>query len=577
MSGNSSISAKTIPEGVNEAAVMESLAECKYIAGFYKDSGYGKTLGDFMAYCEKQGGANDPQVQIVRDYLSTHVQARSYEVLDVSPGYKVVGNKILICGQQVDGTRSYYVGFQGTQSDEWYDNGEGMAQKSTLQQRDAAQYFDDMVEKKHITAQDTVIVTGHSKGGNKAQYVTMASEHADLIDTCIALDGQGFSPEAVEQWKQYPDVYERRQKIILIAGENDYVHVLGERIATDENTYYISYDPAYADQEGLSAGEIFKSYHYNQYLFQTVWDNEKQCYVFSSELQTPSTQGILSQQVQDINDYLMTLPPEERLAASVTFMSFLGEGSVDGYTPTLTDIISTLNTLYELLDYKLGTWDDAMLARYAPKTYATLETIHALIRGLENIRNKWEQVRTERAKSRALALASSDPYIYIDTVVWDQLGSTMRTLGSTNFSAIRLELIDIRNQLLDIFSSVGNVIRAAWDAYAAVQRTMYEAEQAITDFSMGNVIGGIYNTVEAAVAGFNAAQKIAKSLWTTIQEAQNIYNSLSTAVSKISSAVTLLGTEDTVRKLGNYLADTAQDFQLAESQNIALVQKWGGV
>ena len=43
-----------------------------------------------------------------------------------------------------------------------------------------------------------IIVTGHSKGGNKAQYVTINSKYNDLIDKCFSFDGQGMSPEAIE-------------------------------------------------------------------------------------------------------------------------------------------------------------------------------------------------------------------------------------------------------------------------------------------------------------------------------------------------------------------------------------------
>ena len=70
----------------------------------------------------------------------------------------------------------------------------------------------EMVGKYGISGRDHVAVTGYSKGGNKAQYVTVVSANADLIDSCVALDGQGFSPEAVSFWKQYPDIYEDRRK-----------------------------------------------------------------------------------------------------------------------------------------------------------------------------------------------------------------------------------------------------------------------------------------------------------------------------------------------------------------------------
>lgn len=568
-----SISGGTLPPGVTEAAVMQSLSECKYLSGFDRYQGGGRTLSDFLSYCEQQEGADrDPDVQILRDYLNDYRQAGSYEILDVAPGDGAVGNKVLVCGQQADGSKTYYVGFQGTQNDEWLDNAEGMVQTSTLQQQDAADYFDEMVRREGITDQDTVIVTGHSKGGNKAQYVTLASENADLVDSCIALDGQGFSPEAVDMWEKYPEVYEaRREKIVLVAGENDYVHVLGERVAKEENTYYVSYGP----QDNLGIKDRVESYHAHQYLFQNTWDEEKQCYVFSSRLQEPSGQSEFSRQVQDINDYLMSLPPEERLSASATVMSVMSGESLDGYTPGMTDIISMLNTLYELLDYKLGTWDDIMVGKYANPTYAVMKTIQKMIRGLENLRNEWEEVRAQRARASARSMAESEPYIYIDTAVWDQLGSTMRTLGDVNYAGIRRELASIRNELGDILSSVAKVLLEANEAIDAAMATGFKAEQAILDFEAGNLIGGMFATVEAAMYAVETAKQTVELVKALIREAINIYNSLEEAVTTMAQAIALLGVEDTVRELGDYLSATAQEFELAERSNIYMLQKLG--
>lgn len=53
-------------------------------------------------------------------------------------------------------------------------------------------------------------MSGHSKGGNKAQYVTMFSQNRDVIDTCVALDGQGFSDSAMEAMQEHDD-FEQQQ------------------------------------------------------------------------------------------------------------------------------------------------------------------------------------------------------------------------------------------------------------------------------------------------------------------------------------------------------------------------------
>lgn len=583
MSTNASISARPLPGGVSDAAVMETLAENPYIAQYAatKAPGEAMTLSDFAAYCQAQEGAGaDGRVQILSSYLESNAGAGDWEILNVTQADKQ-GQKVLVRGGD-----TYYVGYQGTQADEWVDNGEGMAQRNTLQQQDAADYFDHMVEQYGITEADNVVVTGHSKGGNKAQYVTMAAEHADLVDSCVALDGQGFSPEAVATWEKYPELYEsRRDKIILVAGSNDFVHVLGQRIAKDENVYYLAYDESctsltdYAGTVSRLGVETVATFHMCEYLFQHTWDPEQGCYVFSSQLQPPGTQSEFSQQVQEISNYLMTLPAGEREAAAATLMALIGQMSggttLDGRSPSLTDIISTLNTLYDLLDKKLGTWDDAMLSRYAPTTYAALETIHTVIDGLQALNNAWQAYRVEQARAAAKSLAASNPYIYIDTTVWAQLGSTLRVLANADYGRIRLQLIDIRDELQTILYASVDILARANSLIDSLSATAIRAGQAISAFASGNVIVGVYSTVEAARSAYSSAKAAINLVTSTIRDITLIYNSVSSAVEKVTGAIALLGVEDTLRAMGTYLTDTAQEFQLAEGQNLACMQQWG--
>lgn len=602
MSKNSSIPPKTPPAGVNEAAVMECVAECKYSGDFFKDTG-GGTLEDFLQYCDAKVASGtgphkpnmDHEVQIIRDYVNNNAQAGSYEILNVTSGGKV-GTKVLLRGTQADGSNAYFVGFQGTLGNEWYDNAEGMVQTSTKQQEDAADYFDEMVGKYGISGQDHVVVTGHSKGGNKAQYVTMASANADLIDSCVALDGQGFSPEAVDLWKQYPDVYEnRRKKIVLLAGEYDYVHVLGERIATDQNTYYVAFNagksaPDLSWQETVgtgnlsgmakellgSAGDEFMAWHRHQYLFQCRWDPKTGDYVFSSRLESPSVQSEFSQMVQDISDYLMTLPPEERLSASATVMSVMAKGTVDGYTPSLADFISMLSTLHNLIAGKLERWDAGMLAIYGPHGYLVLKTIQTLSDQLEEMLAKYRQAQEQKLRDTARSIAGSDPYIYIDTQTWSQLGATMRTLGGVNYAGIRSELISIQYELDNIAGAVDNVLREAGELRQSANELMRQAQRAIDTFREEGLIEGLYATIEAAYAAVNTAKETLDVLVSIVRLANTIWNSVKGAICTVAYAIQMFGMEDTVRALGNYLSDTAQNFELMESQNLILMKQWEG-
>ncbi|MFR1474249.1 MAG: Mbeg1-like protein [Hydrogeniiclostridium mannosilyticum] len=91
--------------------------------------------------------------------------------------------------------------YRGTGDGEWLDNGLGMTQASTRQQEEAARYFDYVVEHNGLNGSDDITVTGHSKGGNKSQYVTVNSEYKDYIDQCISWMDRAF-PQAIAAFKE---------------------------------------------------------------------------------------------------------------------------------------------------------------------------------------------------------------------------------------------------------------------------------------------------------------------------------------------------------------------------------------
>ena len=144
-----------------------------------------------------------------------------------------------------DAEGNYYVAYRGTGEGRWADNGDGMTAESTQMQRAAASYFDSVAEKYLTDAHARgaeVIVTGHSKGGNESQYVTVAADYEYLIDRCYSFDGQGFSEKAVASFRaRYGEEYYERQldKMYAVCGENDFVHGLGHVIIPPSRTYYV--------------------------------------------------------------------------------------------------------------------------------------------------------------------------------------------------------------------------------------------------------------------------------------------------------------------------------------------------
>ena len=129
--------------------------------------------------------------------------------------------------------------FQGTKTgEEWRDNfnggtATGNETQTTRMQDEARAYVERLDEEFDLDSYDSVTVTGHSKGGNKAKTVTILDEKG-LIDRCVSFDGQGFSDEFFDANSA---MIERNQgKIENHNASYDYVNVLLNDVG--EEHYY---------------------------------------------------------------------------------------------------------------------------------------------------------------------------------------------------------------------------------------------------------------------------------------------------------------------------------------------------
>lgn len=233
---------------------------------------------------------------------------------------------------KTDGSVS--VVFRGTGSGEWIDNGEGLSgipeentyntyidgklsdstviqnDYATDQQVEALNWFNEIASKNGWNKDTNITVSGHSKGGNKAQFVTINS---DLIDNCYSFDGQGFSPEAIKSFKEkYGMKYEeRRQKILCFAADNDYVNVLGERLAPEDHVFF--FESPIGDKNAIG-------YHYMQAMLDENGRFNAQC-----------EQGELSEYIENVSDSLMKIDPVYRRFATLGIMNlcqkYIGKGT----------------------------------------------------------------------------------------------------------------------------------------------------------------------------------------------------------------------------------------------------------
>ncbi len=201
--------------------------------------------------------------------------------------------------------------YRGTGDGKWVDNGEGMYKSSTKMQEAAAGYFDSTLEELYPNELEReearIITTGHSKGGNSAQYVTIMSRNAAYADVCYSFDGQGFSKEAINNFKaRWGDDYEiQRNKMFSINGENDYVHVLGLTLIPSANTLYLATGDA----------KDFAEYHDLYFMF------DKGEHVI--DLANPVEQDELGLFARKLSSELMELNDKDIKHSALAIMSLL--------------------------------------------------------------------------------------------------------------------------------------------------------------------------------------------------------------------------------------------------------------
>jgi hypothetical protein len=188
--------------------------------------------------------------------------------------------------------------FRGTSGNyEWHDNGEGGYLSDTDQQQKAADYVNTLPE----NYGNDMTVTGHSKGGNKAQYVTIAT---DRIGKCISYDGQGFSEEFLEKYKN--EIAEKSNRIVSIAASNDFVNCLLYSIAG--TTIYIE----------TEAQDKFKYNHKPNILLDE-----------DGNLRQQTEQSVLSKLINEYTTYIISNVEEPERSFTIDGMIALLESGED--------------------------------------------------------------------------------------------------------------------------------------------------------------------------------------------------------------------------------------------------------
>lgn len=241
--------------GKDETSLINT---CAILSAFMyldtQDARYtGRTLKELVFDKDFISQADPKGLSTIKDAISSDPSLGEVSILSQSKvdnlnipksaPYSGFGPELVIANAFVLGGGDICVAYRGTGAGKWIDNGQAFGQEKTVMQEAAVRYFDYVVEQFGKNNNEKYYVTGHSKGGNKAQYVCMTSKHNHAISHCYEFDGQGFSPEAIEKFKDINGRIQRYDtqidKITAICGKNDYVNPLGTSIVKPENMYYV--------------------------------------------------------------------------------------------------------------------------------------------------------------------------------------------------------------------------------------------------------------------------------------------------------------------------------------------------
>lgn len=199
------------PDGTFVSEKYQHKAVSEYVENVF--SNYGK-IDDDREYSSGVTGAEYRQIiEAIRRnehilgliIMESHIESRQAGGSKSVFFYDPTSNEALIV-------------FKGTESPaEWMDNVQGLCQVPTEYQENALNWYRSL----DLSPYAVRTVSGHSKGGNKAKYITIMDES---VDNCFSFDGQGFSDEFI---KKYSDEIRRSEgKITNIIAESDFVNIL---------------------------------------------------------------------------------------------------------------------------------------------------------------------------------------------------------------------------------------------------------------------------------------------------------------------------------------------------------------
>lgn len=271
----------------------------------------GKSLNDLLNQKDIWKD-NEPIRTILQDAIRNDESIGKIEIISESRASGYDDKLVIAAAFRAPESKNVYVAYRGTGDGKWVDNGDALSGKESQMQVEAQKYFDTVMQELDGEIEGDLIVTGHSKGGNSAQYVALSSPYGGMIDRVYSIDGQGFSPEFIED--NYaknldPDYYKSQcEKMYSINGENDYVHDLGIPVIPEDHVYFVR------TPEANSPG----GYHSIDYMME---NGRLDWYDENGNVDMTIEQGPVGEFAKALSKELMKLDPEDRRDCAVAVMS----------------------------------------------------------------------------------------------------------------------------------------------------------------------------------------------------------------------------------------------------------------
>ena len=251
--------------------------------------------------------------------------------------------------------------FRGTDTEnsaaQWKDNFISANAEDTPQQINALRWYRQSVAEYKLSSRE-ITVTGHSKGGNKAKYITILD---NSVDHCISFNGEGFSDKFFSKYEK--EILLREDRIRNHMVNYDYVSPLMNDVG--DSIYYHGYD--------YGSGKFVENHMVNTFM---KFDEDGDFHMEVDEEGRPIEIMALD---EFVNSFLRSLEDERRTATLLAFGNIANLLMTSGRDLSSSEIaLTVLREVGEEDSCRNVSYFAAYLIRYEQKYPVMIEFVRSV-------------------------------------------------------------------------------------------------------------------------------------------------------------------------------------------------------